>query len=84
MLLVKALATCFCCVSVQALVSSSKPTDFPGSEVPYQVTPTDGDVTAVNKLGTYLYAFEKCSENFGPGAKGKIEGAYYDAWVMSK
>ena len=37
-----------------------------------------------NKVGTILYLYDKCKENFGPGAKGKIDQAYYDAWILSK
>lgn len=74
-------------VLTQAASSVPVPSDFPGSETPYQVTPTGVDApvaTVNNKVGTFLYLYYKCKENFGPGAKGKIDQAYYDAWILSK
>lgn len=69
--------------------STSPPPDFSGEDTPYQVIPTGtdippgatGSVSAQNKVGTWLYGYNGC-KNFA-GAKGKIDGAYYDAWVMS-
>jgi hypothetical protein len=63
--------------------SAEPPTDFPGDETPYRVTPTD-TVSPENFVGTYLYRYLDCTKNFGPGAKGKIDDAYYDAWLISK
>jgi len=54
------------------------PADFPGDETPYRVTPTD-TVSSENWMGTYLYKYLDCKKNFGPGAKGKLDDAYYDA-----
>lgn len=80
------------CISAQLSVSVAQPPDFPGTETPYQVTPTGTDIPAAtssdaatnNKVGTFLYAYTDCNKNFGDGAKGKIDDSYYDAWVMSK
>ena len=38
-----------------------------------------------NAIGTWLYGYNGCNNVnlYGSGAKGKIGGAYYDAWVMS-
>lgn len=62
-----------------------------GDETPYQVIPTGADapqatgtVLPQNIIGTRLYGYRKCKENFGGGAKGKINDAYYDAWLLSK
>jgi hypothetical protein len=63
--------------------SETQPEGFPGSETPYRITPPDG-VDASNVLGTYLWGYDRCNEEFDAGAKGKIDEAYYDAWVMTK
>lgn len=68
---------------------SPTPTDYPGTESPYLVIPTgtdippgaSGSVAAQNKVGTYLYSYDGCSKI--PGAKDKINGAYYDSWVIA-
>lgn len=69
-----------------------QPADFSGDDSPYQVVPTgtdippessSSDLSAQNKLGTWLYGYTDCKKVFGSGAKGKIDGAYYDAWLMS-
>ncbi|KAH8589906.1 Spherulation-specific family 4-domain-containing protein [Bisporella sp. PMI_857] len=88
MVLVTALTTFFL---LQRSTSAAQPPDFPGTETPYQVTPTGTDVPAAtgtdvapaNKLGTLLYAYVDCNKNFGSKAKSKIDGAYYDAWLTS-
>jgi len=71
--------------------SAAPPADFPGDETPYRVTPTGtdapqatGTVSPDNIVGTYIYGYLDCNKNFGPGAKGKIDDAYYDAWLISK
>ncbi|CAI4218928.1 unnamed protein product [Parascedosporium putredinis] len=61
---------------------AAPPDDFPGDEIPYRVIPTDIALPE-NFLGTWLYKYVKCNQNFGPGAKDKIDNAYFDAWVMS-
>ena len=66
-----------------------QPADFSGDDTPYQIVlnGTDiphGNVSALNKLGTWLYGYTDCKKVFGKGAKGKIDGAYYDAWIMLK
>ena len=65
-----------------------QPADFSGDDTPYQVVPTGtdippGDASVLNKLGIWLYGYTDCEKVFGSEAKGKIDGAYYDAWVMS-
>ena len=70
-------------------VTTAQPLDFAGEDTPYQVTPTGtdippgatGDVGTQNILGTWLYGYTGCKKY--PGAKGKIDGAYYDAWQLS-
>jgi hypothetical protein len=71
--------------------SAAPPADFPGDETPYRVTPTGtdapqatGKVSPNNVFGTYLYSYLDCNKTFGEGAKDKIDGAYYDAWLISK
>ena len=73
------------------LVAAQPPADYPGTETPYQVIPTGtdapaatGTVTPENVLGTFLYSYNDRTTNFGSGAKGKIDDAYYDAWLISK
>ena len=63
--------------------SAAPPAGFPGDETPYRVIPT-GTVSPDNILGTWLYGYIGCKKNFGEGAKGKIDDAYYDAWLISK
>lgn len=60
-----------------------QPAGFPGEDAPYQDIPTGTDVSAQNRVGTFLYSYNDCKKIFGAGAKGKIDDAYYDAWVMS-
>ena len=69
---------------------SPTPTGYPGTEAsPYSVVPTgtdippgaSGSVAAQNKVGTYLWSYDGCSKI--PGARDKINDAYYDAWVIS-
>ena len=68
---------------------SPTPTDYPGTETPYLVMPTgtdippgaSGSVITQNKVGTYLYGYTGCDKF--PGARDKINDAYYDAWVLS-
>lgn len=80
MVLLAALTTLFLLLRY---TSAEPPADFPGDETPYQVTPT-GTVSPDNLIGTSLYKYLDCNKNFGPGAKGKIDDAYYDAWLISK
>lgn len=80
MVLLAALTTFFLLLRY---TSAAPPADFPGDETPYRVTPT-GTVSPDNILGTYLYKYLDCNKNFGEGAKGKIDDAYYDAWLISK
>lgn len=63
--------------------AADPPADFPGDETPYRVIPT-GTVGPDNAMGTYLYGYNGCNEFFGKGAKGKIDDAYYDAWLITK
>lgn len=61
---------------------SVQPANFSGDDTPYQVKrsrtgPQDLGVSA------FLWGYNGCKKNFGPEAKSKIDGAYYDAWVMS-
>ena len=77
-----------CTIAQESASPTVQPADFSGDDTPYQVVPTGtdippGDVSALNKLGTWLYGYNDCKKVFGSGAKGKIDGAYYDAWVMS-
>lgn len=89
MILFAALTTFFL---LPRYTSAQEPADFPGTETPYQVTPTGTDapaatgtdVTPANKVGTFLYAYVDCTKVFGSKAKDKIDGAYYDAWLISK
>lgn len=69
-----------------------QPADFTGENTPYHVilTGTDippgsssTDVSAQNKLGTWIYSYTDCQKIYGSGAKGKIDGACYEAWIMS-
>ena len=68
---------------------TTQPPDFSGEDTPYKVVPTGTDippgapsnVSASNSLGTWLYGYTGC-KNF-PGAKGKIDGAYYDSWTIA-
>ncbi|BCR95354.1 uncharacterized protein AKAW2_20294S [Aspergillus luchuensis] len=62
--------------------AADPPADFPGDETPYRVIPT-GTVGPDNAMGTYLYGYNGCNEFFGKGAKGKIDDAYYDAWLIT-
>ncbi|KAJ0414504.1 Spherulation-specific family 4-domain-containing protein [Aspergillus carlsbadensis] len=62
--------------------AADPPADYPGDETPYRVIPT-GTVDPDNFLGTYLYGYNECNKIFGSGAKGKIDDAYYDAWVIT-
>jgi hypothetical protein len=71
--------------------SAAPPAGFPGDETPYRVIPNGVDapqatntVSPDNILGTWLYGYEGCKDNFGDGARGKIDAAYYDAWLISK
>lgn len=67
--------------------SQQEPPNFQGEDTPYQIVPNTDDVPAPegddieiqNKLGTWLYGYTGCKAF--PGAKGKIDGAYYDSWV---
>ncbi|KAL8775163.1 MAG: hypothetical protein Q9194_003851, partial [Teloschistes cf. exilis] len=69
--------------------TQKEPPSFQGEDTPYQIVPnTDdvpapegGDVDIMNKLGTWLYGYTGCKDF--PGAKGKIDEAYYDSWVMA-
>ncbi|KAM0796822.1 hypothetical protein BDR22DRAFT_505206 [Usnea florida] len=78
-----------CVISQTDPSPTTQPPDFPGEDTPYRITPTGtdippgatGNVSAQNKIGTWLYGYTGCSKF--PGAKAKIDGAYYDAWVMS-
>lgn len=81
-----------CTVAQETASPTVQPADFSGEDTPYQVIPSgtdippgssSTDVSALNKLGTWLYGYTDCQKVFGSGAKGKIDGAYYDAWVMS-
>lgn len=81
-----------CTVAQETASPTVQPADFSGEDTPYQVIPSgtdippgssSTDVLALNKLGTWLYGYTDCQKVFGSGAKGKIDGAYYDAWVMS-
>ena len=71
------------------LTPTTQPPDFSGEDTPYKVIPTGTDVpsgapsnvSAQNSLGTWLYGYTGC-KSF-PGAKGKIDGAYYDSWVVA-
>ncbi|KAB8198899.1 hypothetical protein BDV34DRAFT_218516 [Aspergillus parasiticus] len=86
MVLSAALAIFFlllCCISAEPSA------DFPGDETSYRVIPTGtdtpdvtGTVSPNNIRGTYLYGYVGCNEHF-KGAKGKIDDAYYDAWLIS-
>lgn len=66
------------------------PPDFSGEDTPYLAIPTGtdippgatGNVSAQNRIGTWLYGYTGCNDF--PRAKGRIDGAYYDAWVKSK
>ena len=69
-------------VLLLSYTSAEQPPNFSGDEIPYRVIPT-GTVSPENLLGTWLYGYRECSKNFN-GAKGKIDDAFYDAWVMSK
>lgn len=68
---------------------AAEPPYFSGEDTPYQVAPTStdipptatGDVGTKNRFGTWLYGYNGCRKF--AGAKGKIDGAYYDAWLMS-
>lgn len=76
----------------QTLQSSDSPTPtgFPGTESPYLLIPTgtdlppeaSGSVAVQNKVGTYLWSYDGCRDI--PGAKDKINGAYYDSWKIAK
>ena len=78
-----------CAISQTDPSPTTQPPDFSGEDTPYLVSPTGtdippgatGNVSAQNKVGTWLYGYNGCKKF--PGAKGKIDGAYYDAWVMS-
>lgn len=72
------------CSAAPTESSDETPPDFPGAETPYRVVPTGTDAGALNKVGTYLYGYNGCKKYFGSGAKGKIDDAYYDAWLISK
>ncbi|KAL8914851.1 MAG: hypothetical protein Q9172_007013, partial [Xanthocarpia lactea] len=69
--------------------TQKEPPNFQGEDTPYQIVPNTDDVPApegddveiMNKLGTWLYGYTGCKDF--PGAKGKIDGAYYDSWVMA-
>ncbi|KAE8150838.1 hypothetical protein BDV25DRAFT_139433 [Aspergillus avenaceus] len=63
--------------------TSAAPADFPGDETPYRVIPK-GTVSPDIGIGTWLYGYLDCDKNFGNGAKGNIDEAYYDAWLISK
>jgi hypothetical protein len=87
MVLLAAFTTFFLLLSC---TSAATPPDL-GDEAPYQVIPTGtdapqatGTVSPKNLIGTRLYGYVDCKENFGGGAKGKIDDAYYDAWLLSK
>ncbi|KAB8276872.1 hypothetical protein BDV30DRAFT_235120 [Aspergillus minisclerotigenes] len=84
MILPAALATFFLLLRC---TSAEPPADFPDNETPYRVIPTGtdapdatGTVSPNNIRGTYLYGYVGC-EQF-KGAKGKIDDAYYDAWLI--
>ncbi|KAI4256559.1 MAG: hypothetical protein L6R42_006149 [Xanthoria sp. 1 TBL-2021] len=69
--------------------TQKEPPNFQGEDTPYQIVPNTNDVPApegddleiMNKVGTWLYSYTGCKDF--PGAKGKIDGAYYDSWVRS-
>ncbi|KAI9657865.1 MAG: hypothetical protein M1831_004101 [Alyxoria varia] len=46
----------------------------------YWITPAGAAPTPLNKVGTYLYGYNGCDR----AQRGKINDAFYDAWVMSK
>jgi hypothetical protein len=71
-------------LSLLHCTSAAPPADFPGDETPYRVIPDGTVVSPDNIVGTYLYKYLDCNKNFGGGAKGKIDDAYYDAWLVSK
>jgi hypothetical protein len=63
----------------QPIASGATPPDFPDTETPYRVTPTDAngaEATSLNALGTYLYKYTDCSKRFGAGAVGKINQSW--------
>lgn len=79
-----------CIVGQETASPTVQPHDLSGEDTPYRVIPTGTDIppgssstdlSTHNILGTFLYGYTGCKEF--PGAKGKIDGAYYDAWVMS-
>lgn len=81
-----------CSKAQKAVTPTAKPTDFLGKDTPYKIVPTDTEIppgfrstnaSADNFFGTWLYGYISCKKFFGTGAKEKIDGAYYDAWVMS-
>ncbi|KAE8409216.1 hypothetical protein BDV37DRAFT_109732 [Aspergillus pseudonomiae] len=80
MVLPAALATIFLLLRCTL---TEPPVDFPGDETPYRVIPT-GTVSPNNIRATYLYGYVDCNKSFGSGAKGKLNDAYYDAWLISK
>ena len=77
--------------TLSATTTTALPSDDSGDEPPYYLTPTGTDIppgptgnaNTQNKVGTHLYGYTDCKKIFGGGAKGKIDGAYYDAWVIS-
>lgn len=70
------------------LSSQPEPPDFAGEDTPYQIQPNPADVPPPdgvqiqNTFGTWLYGYIGCKKQF-PGGKAKIDGAYYDSWVMA-
>ncbi|KAF7877322.1 hypothetical protein EAF04_001005 [Stromatinia cepivora] len=74
----------------QTPTTNNSPLSYPIDESPYQVMPTGTDIplaatneSVLNKVWNKLWNYKDCSSTFGAGAQGKIDGAYYDAWVMS-
>lgn len=81
-----------CAIAQEAATPTVQPVDFSGEEAPYLVIPTGTDippgssrtdVSTQNSIGTWLYGYTGCKKVFGDGAKGKIDDAYYDAWLIS-
>lgn len=81
-----------CAVAQDTATPTVQPADFAGEDTPYQVIPTGTDIppganstdlSAQNKVGTRLYGYNLCRNIIDPNAKAKIDGAFYDAWVMS-
>lgn len=81
-----------CLLSLILLLSrisaqDNTPDDAYASGAPYAINQSDAsanDVSANNRVATFLYGYNDCIKVFGDKAKDIINEAYLDAYYLSK